>query len=176
VPSPVTRGRGLIPRVLGEGTRGRVFLSPFSSSAFRPLVSLFRECHGLSGTRGSLSSLSAILPRVQHSGKSFFPECPIIGTRESHWHSGNFHSPVVICYLNPDYWALIRQHVRMFAHTQFRRQIFFKIVLSKFFKCAKSSMPYIGTNKFYCGVGKIICWHQVCEWLFFSTVWWWINI
>jgi hypothetical protein len=33
---------------------------------------------------------------VQHSGKSFFPECPIFGTRGSPRHSGNFHSPVVI--------------------------------------------------------------------------------
>jgi hypothetical protein len=127
-----------------------IFLLRFSSASIPlPRVSwtlrhsgkpLFPECN---------SSPSATL------GKSFFPDCPIFGTRESPWHSGNFHSPVVICYLNPDYWALIRQHVRMFAHTQFRRQIFFKIVLSKFFKCAKSSMPYIGTNKFYCGVGKI---------------------
>jgi hypothetical protein len=36
------------------------------------------------------------LPRVQHSGKNFFPECPIFGTRGSPEHSGNFHSPVVV--------------------------------------------------------------------------------
>jgi hypothetical protein len=60
------------------------------------LVPLFPECHGLLGTRGTLSSPSAFLPRVQHSGKSFFPECPIFGTRGSPEHSGNFHSPVVM--------------------------------------------------------------------------------
>jgi hypothetical protein len=42
-----------------------------------------------------LSSPSAFLPRVQHSGKIVFPECPIFGTRGSTWHSGNFASPVV---------------------------------------------------------------------------------
>jgi hypothetical protein len=41
------------------------------------------------------SSPSAILPRVQHSGKIFFPECPIFGTQGSTWHSGNIASPVV---------------------------------------------------------------------------------
>jgi hypothetical protein len=47
-----------------------------------------------------LSSPSAFLPRVQHSGKIVFPECPIFGTRGSTWHSGNFASPVVIEMLN----------------------------------------------------------------------------
>jgi hypothetical protein len=34
-----------------------------------------------------LSSPSAILPRVQDSGKIVFPQCPIFGTRGSMWHS-----------------------------------------------------------------------------------------
>ena len=58
-------------------------------------VLLFTECQDLCGTRESLSSPSAILPRVQHSGKILFPECPIFGTRGSQRHSGNFASPVV---------------------------------------------------------------------------------
>jgi hypothetical protein len=60
-----------------------------------PRVSSFPECHALLGTRGSLPSPSAILPRVQHSGKIGFPGCPIFGTRGSMWHSGNLASPVV---------------------------------------------------------------------------------
>jgi hypothetical protein len=60
-----------------------------------PRVSLFPECHALLGTRGRPSSPSAILPRVQHSGKIVFPECPIFGTRGSAWHSGKIASPVV---------------------------------------------------------------------------------
>ena len=58
-------------------------------------VLLFTECQDLCGTRESFSSPSAILPRVQHSGKILFSECPICGTRESQRHSGNFASPVV---------------------------------------------------------------------------------
>ena len=58
-------------------------------------VLIFTECQDLDGTRESLSSPSAILPRVQHSAKILFPECPIFGTRGSQRHSGNFASPVV---------------------------------------------------------------------------------
>jgi hypothetical protein len=57
---------------------------------------VFPECHALLGTRGRPSSPSAVLPRVQHSGKIGFPECPIFGTRGSVWHSGKFASLVVI--------------------------------------------------------------------------------
>jgi hypothetical protein len=60
-----------------------------------PRVLVFPECHALLGTRGRPSSPSAFLPRVQHSGKIGFPECPIFGTRGRLWHSGNFGSPVV---------------------------------------------------------------------------------
>jgi hypothetical protein len=60
-----------------------------------PRVPFFPECHALLGTRGRPPSPSAILPRVQHSGKSGFPECPIFGTRGSVWHSGKIASPVV---------------------------------------------------------------------------------
>jgi hypothetical protein len=115
-----TRGRGRLPRVLGLGTRGRGFsiffkrlrLVPPSNAPFLfrvpsspsvalgedglPRVPVFPECHGLLGTRGRLSSPSAILPRVQHSGKNAFPECPIFGSRGSSWHSGNKSSPVVL--------------------------------------------------------------------------------
>ena len=68
-------------------------------------VLLFTECQVLCGTRESLSSPSAILPRVQHSGKILFPECPIFGTRGSQRHSGNFVSPVVTP--NIIYWIQI---------------------------------------------------------------------
>jgi hypothetical protein len=60
-----------------------------------PRVASFPKCLSLFGTRESLSSPSAILPRVQLSGKSGFPECPIFGTRGSIWHSGNFTCPIV---------------------------------------------------------------------------------
>jgi hypothetical protein len=36
------------------------------------------------------------LPRVLHSGKIAFPECPIFGSRGSSRHSGNYSSPVVL--------------------------------------------------------------------------------
>jgi hypothetical protein len=68
-----------LPRVLGWGTRGRGLL---------PRVLGW-------GTRVLGSSPSAFLPRVQYSKKSFFPECPIFGSRGSPRHSGNFRSPVV---------------------------------------------------------------------------------
>ena len=58
-------------------------------------VLLFTECQDICGTRESLSSPSAILPRVQHSRKILFPECSIFGTQGSQRHSGNFVSPVV---------------------------------------------------------------------------------
>jgi hypothetical protein len=60
-----------------------------------PRVSVFPECHAHLGTWGRSPSPSAILPRVQHSGKIGFPECPIFGTRGSAWHSGKIASPVV---------------------------------------------------------------------------------
>jgi hypothetical protein len=114
-----TRGRGHLFRVLGLGTRGRAFpiflngsvclrrqmelfffVCPSSPSVALgedglPRVPFFPECFALSGTRGRPSSPSAILPRVQHSGKIVFPECPIFGTRGRTWHSGNIASPVV---------------------------------------------------------------------------------
>ena len=58
-------------------------------------VLLCTECQDLFGTRKSLSSLSVIIPRVQHSGKILFPECPIFNTRRSQRHSENFTSPIV---------------------------------------------------------------------------------
>jgi hypothetical protein len=61
-----------------------------------PRVPVFPECHA----RGRPSSPSAILPRVQHSGKIGFSECPIFGSRGSSRHSGNYSSPVV-CGLPP---------------------------------------------------------------------------
>ena len=69
-------------------------------------VLLFTECQDLCGTRESLSSPSAILPRVQHSGKILFPECPIFCTRGSQRHSENFVSPVVCIVLLQLYIAL----------------------------------------------------------------------
>jgi hypothetical protein len=114
-----TRGRGRLPRVLGLGTRGRGFsfffkrlrLVPPSNAPFLfrvpsslrvalgedglPWVLVFPECHAVLGTRGRPSSPRAILPRVQHSGKIAFPECPIFGSRGSSRHSGNYSSPVV---------------------------------------------------------------------------------
>jgi hypothetical protein len=60
-----------------------------------PRVSPFPECHGFCDTRESLSSPSVFLPRVQHSGKIGFPECPIFGTRGRVRYLGNLGSPVV---------------------------------------------------------------------------------
>jgi hypothetical protein len=90
-----TRGRVCSPSVRGRHSGKSVFKKSIFSTTFRPQVSLFPECctrgrgpsrgplfpecHGLYDTRGGLSSLSAILPRVQHSGKSFF--------RPSAWYS-----------------------------------------------------------------------------------------
>jgi hypothetical protein len=109
-PSPSTRDKAL-------GKAFSIFLADASVQCYRqvhffsvcasslsvalgedglPRVSFFPECHGLLSTRGSIPSSSAILHRVQHSGKISFPECPIFGTRGSVWHSGNFASPVVI--------------------------------------------------------------------------------
>ena len=107
-----------------EGTRGRIFVFLsfngvggvnrqvacfFAECRSSPSVALgeeglcrvllFTECQDLFGTRESLSSPSAILPRVQHSGKTLFPECPIFGTRGSQRHSGNFVSPVVVAHI-----------------------------------------------------------------------------
>jgi hypothetical protein len=115
VPAHGTRGRGHLPRVLEHGTRRRLFSivlangsvqccrqmqiffceCPSSPSvalreAIFPRVPPFPEFHGFCDTRERLSSLSSFLPRVQHSGKIGFPECPIFGTRERVWHSGNF--------------------------------------------------------------------------------------
>jgi hypothetical protein len=60
-----------------------------------PRVSPFPECHGFCRTRESLSSPSAFLPRVQHSGKIGFPECLIFSTRGRVRHWGNLGSPIV---------------------------------------------------------------------------------
>jgi hypothetical protein len=100
-------GEETLPRVLGGGTRGRGLLppsarvrhsgkrlasprirerhsgesvfkiSPFSHIIYRLRVPLFPECHGLLGTRGSLSSTSATLE------EKFLPRVSDI------WHSGN---------------------------------------------------------------------------------------
>ena len=119
VPSSGTRERASSPSAR-EDTRGRIFVFLsfngvggvnrqvtcfFAECRSSPSVALgeeglcrvllFTECQDLCGTRESLSSPSAILPRVQHSGKILFPECPIFGTRGSQRHSGNFASPVV---------------------------------------------------------------------------------
>ena len=100
-------GKGRLPRVLnkalgedffifscnGAGEFGRqiTFFFPGCGSSPSvtlgeeglPRVPLFPECQIQYGTRGSLSSPSAILPRVQHSGKNGFPKCPIFDTRGS---------------------------------------------------------------------------------------------
>jgi hypothetical protein len=110
VPVHGTRGRGHLPRVLEHGTRRRLCFQIFgkrlrpmlpSNANFLLRVPLSPECC----TRGRWLSPSATLPWVpwvlQHSGKPLFPEkigfpeCPIFGTRERVWHSGNFSSPVV---------------------------------------------------------------------------------
>ena len=118
VPWQGTRGNQPLCRVPGCDTRqsnffsfngvgglGRQVTFFFAECRSSPSVALgeeglcrvlvFTECRDLCGTRESLSSPSVILPRVQHSGKIIFPECPIFGTRGSRRHSGNFASPVV---------------------------------------------------------------------------------
>ena len=122
VSCPDTRERASSPSAF-PGTRGRIFVFLsfngvggvnrqvtcfFAECRSSPsvalgedglcLVLLFTECQDLCGTRKNLSSPSAIIPRVQHSGKILFPECPIFCTRGSQRHSGNFASPVVSCY------------------------------------------------------------------------------
>jgi hypothetical protein len=119
-PSPSARMRHSGKRLASPSSRvrhsGKRFASPsarvrhsgksvlkislFPHIVFCSRVPLLPECC----TRGRGSSRSASLPRVpwtirrvQHSGNSFFPECPIFGTRGSPEHSGNFHSPVVLC-------------------------------------------------------------------------------
>jgi len=115
VPWQGTRGSQPLCRVPGCDTRQSNFFSFndvgglghqvtffFAECRSSPSVALgkraFAECRSLpsASTWQSLSSPSAILPRVQHSGKIGFVKCPIFGTRGSLRHSGNFASPVVL--------------------------------------------------------------------------------
>ena len=147
VPGQGTRGRQPLPRVSCSdtrerasspsafpGTRGRIFVFLsfngvggvnrqvtcfFAECRSSPSVALgeeglcrvliFTECQDLCGTRESLSSPSAILPRVQHSGKILFPECPIFGTRGSQRHSENFASPVMVVTLSQTH--IVKTHM-----------------------------------------------------------------
>jgi hypothetical protein len=84
VPNHDTRGRGLLPRVLEQGSQGR-FFSNSSVRGHRQMQIYSYECRS---------------SRVLCSGKMTFPECnsfssTTLGEVSGFWHSGNFASPVV---------------------------------------------------------------------------------